>query len=256
LDDVKTMNGPLAFRLWYHMVENFARRKLTYSEDKMPAFSGMARHFAGIFWQNMQRTNPKSTLTLPQRLPPDSQTPRYICGLWQEDLLHGLNWYSVEPGAPVPYRGPTWSWVAPESRFIFYRHDALRNEDFHAEVLDVGVTVTGLNPYGRVSSGKITMLGRVAPMPSHGYGNDDESETYLSKHMYPLVYWDLPGPPQLGCLCFLLQDIYCLILAPEARSYRGVYRRVGAFSARDDPKGILMEVFKNLDWRIELVTII
>lgn len=122
--------------------------------------------------------------------------------------------------------------------------------DFCSEVLDV--SVTGLNPYGRVSSGRITMLGPVAAMPSGAC----EPTTLLSGFSETRVHWDLLGLPQLGCICFALQDTVCLILAPETRTYRGVYRRIGTMHSKAGLTGVGTEIFRKLDWRQDLVTII
>ena len=154
---------------------------------------------------------------------------------------------------PIQYRGPTWSWVACESR-IFYNGQRLRQDDFHAQVLDVSVTAPGLNPYGRVSSGKITMLGPVASMPSSIYGDEFEipSKTCLSY----FVDWDLLGPPRLGSICFRLHKQFCLILAPEEMCYRGTYRRVGIIMASADSDSFVRMTLNKLDWQNEVVKII
>lgn len=254
LNDEDMMNSPSAFRGWYRMVGQFMSRDLTYSEDVLPAFSGMARHFAGLLSQNLTRTNSKSSLTQAQSIPLDGQKPRYICGLWQDNLLHGLLWVSVYPSSPIPYRGPTWSWVAYKPPLLTYNQLALQKNDFCTEVLDVSVTVPGLNPYGRVSSGKMTILGPVAPVHSSAYG--DDSGVPLQKPFHKPLYWDILGAPQLGCIYFRLQDTTCLILASEVRLYPGIYRRVGIVLAADDSRSLGRELLKSLDWRKEVVTII
>lgn len=254
LDDEEMMNGPSSFRGWYQMVAHFMSRDLTYSDDILPAFSGMARHFAELLRRNKTRTKSKSSSSIVLKLYPDSEIHPYICGLWEDDLLHGLLWWSVEPGSPILYRGPSWSWVAYKSPTLTYSQQALQKNDFCAEVLDVSVTVPGLNPYGRVSSGKMTMLGPVAPMHSSAYG--DDSGVLLRKPGDDPLRWDLVGAPKLGCIYFRLQDTSCLILAPETRCYPGTYRRVGFVLAADNSRSLGMELLKSLDWRNEVVTII
>lgn len=252
-DGLEMLDGPLAFRVWYRMVKLYSRRNLIYPEDILPAFSGMARHFARLLLQNRATAKSQSSIVPAQNVPQDSRNPAYVCGLWADDLLHGLLWFCSDPGIPIPYRGPTWSWVAYQSA-VTYSPQALEKNDFCAEVLDISVTVPGLNPYGKVSSGKITMLGLVAVMPSGAYL--DEPTTFLSGFSESRVHWDLLGLPQLGCICFALQDTVCLILAPETRGYKGVYRRVGTLQSKADSTGLGSEMFGKLDWRQDVVTVV
>jgi hypothetical protein len=49
-----------------------------------------------------------------------------------------------------------------------------KSEIFHTEVLDADVAVPGLNRYGKVTCGKLTLLGPAAPFPSQVYDNDSE----------------------------------------------------------------------------------
>jgi Heterokaryon incompatibility protein (HET) len=94
LDDTRNMNSFTTFQRWYQMVETFSSRKLTYLDDKLPAFSGIARHFAQEIRQDAN-TSPTATKsghkpTLAQGIAasPDSRPPfRYLCGLWQDDFL-------------------------------------------------------------------------------------------------------------------------------------------------------------------------
>lgn len=255
LDDTRNMNSFTAFQRWYQMVGEFSTRNLTYQEDKLPAFSGIARHFARLLWQdeNLSLTTTKSednpTAAQIIAAPPDSGPPcRYICGLWYNDFLQGLLWHCFEPGSPIPYRGPTWSWVSCESTIIYNTH-RLRTDDFYAHVLDVSVTVPGLNPYGRVSSGKVTILGPAAPIPSSAY--KDDSGTQFEMNFPNGLSWDLEGAPQLGCILFKLHEQHYLILAPEVRYHAGIYRRVGLLS--HDPANLAV---KMLDWQEKVVTIL
>ncbi len=221
----------------------------------MPAFSEIARQFARRLWQDENpslRTakfeynkTPAQSLTAP----PDNRPPfRYLGGLWQDDFLHGLLWHCSEPGSPIPYRGPTWSWVCRESA-IYYNHNRLRIDDIYAQVLDVSVTVPGLNRYGRVTCGKVTILGPAAPILSSTY--KDQSGTQFEKHFPYSPDWDLEGTPQLGCVLFRLQEQMYLILAPEARCHAGTYRRVGLI-AHD----LTNPATKLLDWQEKVIRII
>lgn len=237
------------------MVENYSTRNLSRPKDKLPAFSGIASHFAKLLSQDEDpspktrkseySTNPAQSLaTLLDRRRP----LRYLGGLWQEDFLQGLLWHCSKPSSPIPYRGPTWSWVSCESN-IYYNHHRLRTDNFYTQVLDVSVTVRGKNPWGRLSSGKVTLLGPAAPLPSSAY--KDESGTQFEIHRHRSFDWDLEGAPQLGCILLKVHEQRYLILAPEARCHAGIYRRVGLISHESTNL-----VIQGLDWQEEVITII
>jgi hypothetical protein len=140
--------------------------------------------------------------------------------------------------------------VSRESR-IFCNHHRLRSDEFCAQVLDVDVTVPGLNPYGRVSSGKVTMLGPAAPLPSSAY--EDECGTHFETRFRRSLLRDLEGALQLGCIMFKLHEQRSLILAPEVRCYTGIYRRVDLMT--HDPTNPAVDI-STLDWQEKVVTII
>lgn len=241
---------------WYQVVQEFAARDLTFAGDKLPAFSGMADHFGlllglveEVYMADAGRQNSdvhRGPLT-------------YLCGLWKEDLLHGLAWRSIyATSKPIHYRAPSWSWAAVEGGKIVYDMYALRNNDFRTELLDVQVTVPGLNPFGRVTSGKLTLLGPVAPVLSQIYG--DDSDVGVWEWKWPLLTWDQVGEPPLQAFCLRLQKRCCLILAAVEKAWRsGVYRRVGMVvmpTELEDPRKVKLQILDSLDWRQEVVTII
>jgi Heterokaryon incompatibility protein (HET) len=232
LDDMKRIDQD-GYRLWYQIVGQFIERRLSFSWDRLPALSGMASHFADIFQEGKKG---------------------YLAGLWRGDLLHGLVWRTLYPGRRVPYRAPSWSWAAFESKILYNQH-ALEEKQFCTEVLHVEVTVPGLNAYGKVTSGKLTMLGPVAPVPSQVY--KDDSEVGLWKWQWPLVTWEFEEDPPLGCMVLRLQRACCLILVPVGRL--GVYRRVGMVvtpTELEDPEGVKMRILDGLQWETRVLTVI
>ncbi len=240
LDDLKnTTNKKDMFFRWYQVIQEFFPRNLSFPEDKLPAFSGMASHFAAFLG--------------------DGKASTYLSGLWLSDLLHGLCWRTIHSsGRLIPYRAPSWSWAAIEAEKIVYNMYALRNDDFYTEVLDVTVTVPGLNAYGRVTSGKLTLLGLLAPIPSQIHGDDSEIGPW--EWHWPLLTFDQTGEPPLRCSCLRLQTGCCLILSMVDNTWRpGVYRRVGMLvmpTEQEDPRQVKMEILDSLEWKQEILTII
>ena len=163
----------------------------------------------------------------------------------------------MRPAQIVPYRAPSWSWAALKGHSAWYWH-GLESDDFSISVLDVQVTVPGLNPYGRVTSGKLTLLGPVAAVPSHI--NSDDSDYGKWKWQWPLLTWDAEGSVPLRCVCLRFQEACCLILAPvEARLRSQTYRRVGLLvlpTELEDSEGVKKQILDGLEWREEVVTLI
>lgn len=76
---------------WYHMIEIYARLKLTNRTDKLPAIAGIAQ-------QVQLRTG-----------------DTYLAGLWESEIQQGLQWWCSPPGSmekPAVPRAPSWSWAA------------------------------------------------------------------------------------------------------------------------------------------------
>jgi hypothetical protein len=88
---------------WKRVVEEYSRLQLTYSRDKLPALSGLAKEFEKFLLKDNYQ---------------------YLAGLWHIDddhtyvngLLHSMLWARIqtEPLAkrPLPWRSPTWSWAS------------------------------------------------------------------------------------------------------------------------------------------------
>lgn len=189
------------FRAWYVLARDFSSRDISFTEDRLPAFSGMAKHFH------------------------DELQATYLCGLWKEDLHRGLLWRSISVGFLTPYRSPSWSWAAVEANQLGWSWDLLRSkaEEWLFEILDVRVSVPGKNPYGRVRSGRLVLLGLVAPLPSYLCG--DESDKGPFKWEWPLFMPDTNCVPGPGSLLLRLHEMFCLVLEPIANA---AYRRIGS----------------------------
>jgi hypothetical protein len=131
--------GEDPYGCWYSLVESYTKRKLTMDSDKLPALSGVASRIHRIV---------------------DSQ---YLAGLWEKILPIDLAWYSSDDqwplALPETYRAPSWSWASIEGT-IQHFVDAAR-QPFHSLIstIDEGCTVLGLNPFGEVSDGFLTLRG-------------------------------------------------------------------------------------------------
>jgi hypothetical protein len=104
---------------WFFIVEDYARRKLTLSRDKLVAISGVARIIAPMYGTD------------------------YVAGLWVRNLLRLLVWYtdpqdsSAARDVTTIYRAPSWSWASVDGLVSFpikllFHHEgesAARSED-------------------------------------------------------------------------------------------------------------------------------
>ncbi|KAJ4297895.1 hypothetical protein N0V90_005794 [Kalmusia sp. IMI 367209] len=69
-----TKSSLIAQSNWYHLVDEFSRKRLTYESDKLPAISAIA--------QEVRRLTHDST----------DGDESYIAGIWWSDLIDGLLW--------------------------------------------------------------------------------------------------------------------------------------------------------------------
>ena len=141
------------------MIENFTKRKLTKSEDKLPALSGLARviaeetndrYFAGIwathdfedlFWRVYVREELQEHERHHDR---DGEGPCVFKPVKGKVL--------AEAKKPDKYRAPSWSWASLDApvRFI-----PLSYRNLVAEILDCFVKPAGADEFGRVVKGQL-----------------------------------------------------------------------------------------------------
>lgn len=189
------------FRTWYVLARDFNSRDISFTADRLPAFSGMAK----LFQDELQAT--------------------YVCGIWKEDIHRGLLWRSTHMGFFTTYRAPSWSWVAVEGNQLAWAWELLRatGDEWLFEIHEVRVFVPGQNPFGRVTGGRLVLSGFVAPLPS--YLCRDTSDTGLFEWKWPLLMLDIDCVPAPGSLLLRLHQMFCLVLEPTGKE---VYRRIGS----------------------------
>lgn len=100
LDDTKRKQKLLS--RWQDMVQEYTQRGLTFSTDRLPAFSGVAAEMM------------------------EALEMRYRAGLWEETLPMGLLWERdnvMEMAKPRqdPQPAPSWSWAAVDAPVRFLR---------------------------------------------------------------------------------------------------------------------------------------
>lgn len=122
--------------LWREIVHDFTRRKLTFSEDRLPAIAGIAREMQSI-WKD-----------------------QYYAGMWDNCLTRHLGWYGEDfnPSRPISdYRAPSWSWASIDGKI-----NLGGVKIWNAEVQILGCTVQSKlsgAPFGSALSGELNLKG-------------------------------------------------------------------------------------------------
>ncbi|KAH6664626.1 heterokaryon incompatibility protein-domain-containing protein [Halenospora varia] len=133
------------YRCWHDLIESYSIRELTFESDKLPAVSGVAKQIQG-------RTNSV-----------------YLAGLWKDNLPMDLCWSvdyvstnSSPNMQPETYIAPSWCWASVNGALDFVSADQKAPFTSLVTVLDVHVSVSGLNKYGEVQGGYIMLKGMVS----------------------------------------------------------------------------------------------
>lgn len=141
---------------WPKLVQDFTRRDLTYTKDRLPAISGLA---------TLMKQHTRS---------------EYHAGMWSKDLAYSLLWMSDHAHARSPTRrvqvipyAPTWSWASIDGPVkYFHRHlDQLsyrRSGEDEIEpafrVLKATSRPSTSNPFGPTHMSFLTLQGQFMPI--------------------------------------------------------------------------------------------
>jgi hypothetical protein len=122
----------------------------------------------------------------------------YLSGLWKEDLIFDLQWYTMPQRCAGSFYAPSWSWMSIEAGRNLVLSDGdlspvheRSGETRHlADVLEAKLSPSTLNVFGPVSSSSIILAGVLIPKytiePTSGLGNSS-----CGKHTI-YVYTDVP----------------------------------------------------------------
>jgi Heterokaryon incompatibility protein (HET) len=87
--------------LWQILVHQYSKCDLTNAEDKLIAFSGIAKHIKG------------------------ARDDFYNAGMWKKTMIYDLGWWrgtevrAAFPISKTSFRAPTWSWASVDGEIIF-----------------------------------------------------------------------------------------------------------------------------------------
>ena len=154
------------YNVWHNLVETYSIRELSFETDRLPALSGTANRVNSI------------------------TQSKYLAGIWKEALPLDLCWSmdstaSLSSEVKIPssqYIAPSWAWPSVKGPIVFVDDSGFIPL---ATVKEADCTVPGLNPYGQVSDGFITLHGLLAyiritctdPQSCWAYTIGDDPET-------------------------------------------------------------------------------
>jgi len=133
------------FEYWTGLVQTYSETNLTNATDRLPALSGLASEFQRV------------------------TEARYLAGIWREDMPRALAWYvpffnavGVPPLISVSdYIAPSWSWASAKLGVLF-ANGGYENQFYGGlDIIDAGMTLVGLDPFGAVEGGYIDVSGSI-----------------------------------------------------------------------------------------------
>ncbi|KAF2854838.1 HET-domain-containing protein [Plenodomus tracheiphilus IPT5] len=128
-------------KLWYEVLAQFVKRKLTFCDDKLPALSGIV----SVFDEALSVGTGESS---------------YMAGLWKQDVARGLMWM-IPPQAKM--RVPSWSWSSVDSRVWLMR--SMKEPVCDINSISFEVTSAGNNRFGRVEKAVLCFEGLIREVP-------------------------------------------------------------------------------------------
>ncbi|KAK5677194.1 hypothetical protein LTS10_010383 [Elasticomyces elasticus] len=148
------------FEAYRGLVEAYTELDITKELDRVPALSGV---------------------TFGRR-------DEYLAGMWRSLLIECLHWYPVSQSIsnvmahrPNIYRAPTWSWASVEAPIRHATKDFYKTKHSAtcvAEVVDVAVTLAGVDPRGRVSDGFLKLRGPMRGVVVTAIGSCERENSY------------------------------------------------------------------------------
>ena len=161
------------YQKWQRLVEWYSSCKLTKEEDKLIAFSGIAKRFHSAL------------------------SSKYLAGLWQDNLPNELIWRvsraeSDSVRRPSRYRAPSWSWASVDTQTI---NKFVDRELFSViAVTDSHIDHLSSDPFSQVADGWIRVRGTLHPALLYA------SDSYNWDLKYSLVL------PQTGRQLYAMPD--------------------------------------------------
>ena len=118
---------------WACVVHLYTSAHLTFSRDKLPALSGIARRIHS------------------------QKGGQYLAGLWRDEKIEAqLCWRVEDPRTrPKTWRAPSWSWASVDGPISYLPTQEGICDDSYAHVVDASVTPVAGDVFGELSAGAL-----------------------------------------------------------------------------------------------------
>ncbi|KAL7783259.1 heterokaryon incompatibility domain-containing protein [Trichoderma ceciliae] len=182
-------------KYWHQIVEEYSGLRISFTSDRLPALSGVARQYGTAH---------------------SADLGRYVAGMWENCFPSELLWYCASRKVhirPDSYCGPSWSWIAT-GNITSYATACPRTYPDDLEVLSITFELDGPDHYAAISNAVMDVRGCLAPgtlvdvhnaqsgvTSIHFKGISGNSLTF--HYDYPLRE---PGPQQIS----FGSQIYCM----------------------------------------------
>ena len=134
---------------WMRIVENYTSRAMTFDSDRLTALAGIAEAFE------------------------EEINCRYLAGLWEDGLFHGLMWETSGPTRRNLHAGvPTWSWasIVGQIRYIDGHDGEIMD---YTKVLEVQYTTSPANAFGVPDVASLRISGCLLEVEADGSADLD-----------------------------------------------------------------------------------
>lgn len=225
LDNGHSKISPPVYLRWRDLVKMYSRCAFTKIEDRLVAFSGIAKVFQDI------------------------TSDDYHAGLWRSRFVEGLDWRVFEPAPAISsiYVAPSWSWASINGPV----EPGILGAGFQPllEVLDIQVEHPTSDVTGSVLSGRLELKGRISSAIWKPIENDEHCTlTVMYQDMQVRIYPDKLGftlteGQCLNCLPVKytvsnygpITNVEVFIMVLERLNFANskIYRRVGHFIITD-----------------------
>jgi hypothetical protein len=137
-------------RMWHDLASDYSTRELTFSEDRLPAISAIARYMSGL-----------------------RQNDTYMAGLWHHTMINDLTWsiwwrgrrFSIDKERSQIHI-PTWSWASC-SAAVVWNAAAFDGDHFaNTKILTTTCTSEGGPFTGRITHAAILIKAALIPLLS------------------------------------------------------------------------------------------
>lgn len=159
-DELKERRESL-YERWKDLIIEYTRRKLTVSNDKFLALSGLARTFSSAL------------------------ADQYVAGLWRDDLVRGMLWNTVmQPSNPKEWRAPSWSWASSDAEIAWDLRFSLPLIQ-KCSIENIHIEAAGSDPFGRLESAWIELCAACVPVVLRSVQQaESDQDTYLAEVLF------------------------------------------------------------------------